>query len=140
MSPWPNAFIPYIYHQSPHPLATNPLHQTHPHFTLSNRKTALDYENKHCDLKNLGFGWLVVAMRLKEEAMVCRNEEEREEEVEEKLAQAAQIHHHNQQQLRWCTVGAGLPQQLKKVVVVGYALTSKKTKSFLQPKLERLAW
>lgn len=27
----------------------------------------------------------------------------------------------------------------KRVVVVGYALTSKKTKSFLQPKLEKLA-
>ncbi|CAM8936534.1 hypothetical protein QQ045_012492 [Rhodiola kirilowii] len=37
--------------------------------------------------------------------------------------------------------GAGLPQPatIKRVVVVGYALTSKKIKSFLQPKLERLA-
>jgi inositol-1,3,4-trisphosphate 5/6-kinase/inositol-tetrakisphosphate 1-kinase len=71
-------------------------------------------------------------MKLEEEAMACRNEEEREEE--EKLT-----HHHHQQQLQWCAVGAGLPQQLRKVVVVGYALTSKKTKSFLQPKLEGLA-
>lgn len=30
-------------------------------------------------------------------------------------------------------------QQQSKLVVVGYALTSKKTKSFLQPKLEGLA-
>lgn len=30
-------------------------------------------------------------------------------------------------------------QQLQKLVVVGYALTSKKRKSFLQPKLEVLA-
>lgn len=35
-------------------------------------------------------------------------------------------------------VGGGLPQS-KKFVVVGYALTSKKVKSFLQPKLENLA-
>lgn len=33
----------------------------------------------------------------------------------------------------------GLPQSKKFVVVVGYALTSKKVKSFLQPKLEGLA-
>ncbi|KAH6764949.1 Inositol 1 [Perilla frutescens var. hirtella] len=38
-------------------------------------------------------------------------------------------------------VGGGLspPPSTMKVVVVGYALTSKKVKSFLQPKLERLA-
>jgi inositol-1,3,4-trisphosphate 5/6-kinase/inositol-tetrakisphosphate 1-kinase len=77
-----------------------------------------------------------VAMRLKEEAMACRNEEEREREEEEEEEKLAQTH---QQQLQWCTVGAGFPQQLRKVVVVGYALTSKKTKSFLQPKLEGLA-
>lgn len=35
-------------------------------------------------------------------------------------------------------VGGGLVQS-KKTIVVGYALTSKKTKSFLQPKLECLA-
>ncbi|KAL3371754.1 hypothetical protein AABB24_008337 [Solanum stoloniferum] len=35
-------------------------------------------------------------------------------------------------------VGGGLPES-KKFVVVGYALTSKKVKSFLQPKLEGLA-
>jgi len=33
----------------------------------------------------------------------------------------------------------GSPQQQMKLVVVGYALTSKKTKSFLQPKLVGLA-
>lgn len=31
------------------------------------------------------------------------------------------------------------PSPQKKLVVVGYALTSKKTKSFLKPKLEGLA-
>ncbi|CAN4092250.1 unnamed protein product [Withania somnifera] len=36
-------------------------------------------------------------------------------------------------------VSGGLPQSKKFVVVVGYALTSKKVKSFLQPKLEGLA-
>ncbi|KAL2505581.1 Inositol-tetrakisphosphate 1-kinase 3 [Abeliophyllum distichum] len=36
-------------------------------------------------------------------------------------------------------VGGGFPPSPIKVVVVGYALTSKKTKSFLQPKLEGLA-
>lgn len=34
--------------------------------------------------------------------------------------------------------GGGFQKPMK-LVVVGYALTSKKTKSFLQPKLERLA-
>ncbi|CAK9157715.1 unnamed protein product [Ilex paraguariensis] len=41
------------------------------------------------------------------------------------------------QKQKYSVVG-GFPQP-KKVVVVGYALTSKKIKSFLQPKLERLA-
>ena len=36
------------------------------------------------------------------------------------------------------SIGGGFPQPTK-AVVVGYALTSKKTKSFLQPKLEGLA-
>ncbi|KAK3029130.1 hypothetical protein RJ639_038835 [Escallonia herrerae] len=36
------------------------------------------------------------------------------------------------------SIGGGLPQHVK-VVIVGYALTSKKIKSFLQPKLEGLA-
>lgn len=40
-------------------------------------------------------------------------------------------------QKKYSVVG-GFPQPMK-VVVVGYALTSKKTKSFLQPKLEGLA-
>lgn len=39
-----------------------------------------------------------------------------------------------------CFLGLGFPpQQRKSVVVVGYALTSKKTKSFLQPQFEGLA-
>ncbi|KAK6116281.1 hypothetical protein DH2020_049976 [Rehmannia glutinosa] len=37
------------------------------------------------------------------------------------------------------TVGGVFPPPVMKVVVVGYALTSKKIKSFLQPKFERLA-
>nr|DAD41614.1 TPA_asm: hypothetical protein HUJ06_015937 [Nelumbo nucifera] len=36
-----------------------------------------------------------------------------------------------------CSIGLGFPHPQK--LVVGYALTSKKTKSFLQPKLEGLA-
>lgn len=36
-------------------------------------------------------------------------------------------------------VGGGFLESPMKVVVVGYALTSKKIKSFLQPKLEGLA-
>ncbi|KAK4742630.1 hypothetical protein SAY87_000631 [Trapa incisa] len=38
-----------------------------------------------------------------------------------------------------CSLGLGFPLQQRKLVVVGYALTSKKTKSFMQPKLEGLA-
>ncbi|KAJ7965899.1 Inositol-tetrakisphosphate 1-kinase [Quillaja saponaria] len=68
-------------------------------------------------------------MRLKEE-MPCRimSREEKEEDEEVKMAQQ-----------QWCTVVNGAFSLQKKVVVVGYALTSKKTKSFLQPKLEGLA-
>lgn len=57
-------------------------------------------------------------------------EEERREEMEEIVAVPK----------KYAVVGGGFPQtQPMKVVVVGYALTSKKTKSFLQPKLEGLA-
>ena len=38
-----------------------------------------------------------------------------------------------------CSIGALQQQQKNVVVVVGYALTSKKVKSFLQPKFEGLA-
>nr|GMD89202.1 inositol-tetrakisphosphate 1-kinase 3-like isoform X1 [Ipomoea batatas] len=56
-------------------------------------------------------------------------EEERREEMEEIVAVPK----------KYAVVG-GFPQtQPMKVVVVGYALTSKKTKSFLQPKLQGLA-
>lgn len=42
-------------------------------------------------------------------------------------------------QNQWCpVVNAGFSSP-KRVVVVGYALTTKKIKSFLQPKLEGLA-
>ncbi|KAJ0086877.1 hypothetical protein Patl1_08750 [Pistacia atlantica] len=54
-------------------------------------------------------------MRMKEELACMSDEERREEEI------------------------IAFPQPQKKLVVVGYALTSKKTKSFLKPKLERLA-
>ncbi|KAK4560058.1 hypothetical protein RGQ29_009020 [Quercus rubra] len=66
-------------------------------------------------------------MRLKEE-MSCRNEDEREEFSEQNL---------NHQPLFFTTptLEPGFSLQ-GKPVVVGYALTSKKTKSFLQPKLE----
>uniref|UniRef100_A0A5B7AW60 Inositol-tetrakisphosphate 1-kinase n=2 Tax=Davidia involucrata TaxID=16924 RepID=A0A5B7AW60_DAVIN len=60
-------------------------------------------------------------MRLEEE-ISYKSEEESEEEM---VSQAYSI-------------GRGFPQSVK-VVVVGYALTSKKIKSFLQPKLEGLA-
>ena len=67
------------------------------------------------------------AMRLREE-MSSRNEDEREEFSEQNL---------NHQPLFFTTptLEPGFPLQ-GKPVVVGYALTSKKTKSFLQPKLK----
>lgn len=52
-------------------------------------------------------------MGLREEVVECKNEEAEGEEE--------------------------FPQHVKKVVVVGYALTSKKIKSFLKSKLEVLA-
>ncbi|XP_040996698.1 inositol-tetrakisphosphate 1-kinase 3-like isoform X1 [Juglans microcarpa x Juglans regia] len=79
-------------------------------------------------------------MGLREEEIVaCRNDDEREKDEELGLA-LAQAQQQQQQQLQWFSVGvAGSPLQSRKLVVVGYALTSKKTKSFLQPKLEGLA-
>ncbi|KAI3460108.1 hypothetical protein Pfo_016771 [Paulownia fortunei] len=58
-------------------------------------------------------------------------EEEKEEVGEEKMVAA-------QRKYTAAAVGGGFPPAIK-VVVVGYALTSKKIKSFLQPKFERLA-
>lgn len=52
-------------------------------------------------------------------------EVEEEEEEEEREMEMVAAH--------------GSPQQQMKLMVVGYALTSKKTKSFLQPKLVGLA-
>ncbi|CAL5383914.1 unnamed protein product [Camellia sinensis] len=71
-------------------------------------------------------------MRLNEE-IGCKEEEIEEEEEEEEgmVAQKYSIGVGG-------GGGGGFPQPMK-VVVVGYALTSKKTKSFLQPKLEGLA-
>lgn len=63
------------------------------------------------------------------EDMVLEEEEDEMRESEEEMVAAAQKKY---------SVMGGLPQSMK-VVVVGYALTSKKTKSFLQPKLEGLA-
>ncbi|XP_035547224.1 inositol-tetrakisphosphate 1-kinase 3-like isoform X1 [Juglans regia] len=79
-------------------------------------------------------------MGLREEEIVaCRNDDKREEDEELGLA-LAQAQQQQQQQLQWFAVGvAGSPLLPRKLVVVGYALTSKKTKSFLQPKLEGLA-
>ncbi|CAI9116045.1 OLC1v1017092C2 [Oldenlandia corymbosa var. corymbosa] len=65
-----------------------------------------------------------------EEEEVVRDEEEEEERLREEDEMVAV-------QRKYSAVGS-FPQTMK-VVVVGYALTSKKVKSFLQPKLEGLA-
>ena len=76
----------------------------------------------------LGFGLRCVSMRLREEVL-CRNGDGGAEE--EVVAEEVQD--------QWCpVVNAGFSSP-KRVVVVGYALTSKKIKSFLQPKLEGVA-
>ena len=68
-------------------------------------------------------------MRLREEK-TCRNGDGGEEEEEGDV---------NMGQNQRCQVlNSGFPSQ-NRLVVVGYALTSKKIKSFLQPKLEGLA-
>ncbi|KAL5705921.1 hexokinase [Ranunculus cassubicifolius] len=64
-------------------------------------------------------------MRLEGEIDYRSEEEEEEEEIMD-----------NETKTMSCSI---VPQQEKKQLVVGYALTSKKTKSFLQPKLEKLA-
>ncbi|KAL6527314.1 Inositol-tetrakisphosphate 1-kinase 3 [Orobanche gracilis] len=63
---------------------------------------------------------------------IASNKKEEKEEVEEDRMVAAQTKYTP-------TTADGVFQPVMKVVVVGYALTSKKIKSFLQPKLERLA-
>lgn len=73
-------------------------------------------------------GGEVTCNKVEEEEKV-RNEEQVEVEVEEKVVV---------QRKYTAVVEGGFPPPTK-VVVVGYALTSKKTKSFLQPKLEGLA-
>ncbi|XP_059634384.1 inositol-tetrakisphosphate 1-kinase 3-like [Cornus florida] len=60
-------------------------------------------------------------MKFKDE-IECKNQERRVEEMASQISR----------------VGGGFPPAMK-AIVVGYALTSKKTKSFLQPKLEVLA-
>lgn len=42
-------------------------------------------------------------------------------------------------QNQWCPIANARFSSPKRLVIVGYALTSKKIKSFLQPKLEGLA-
>lgn len=64
------------------------------------------------------------------EIAYIKEEEKEEEEAEEMMAA--------QRKYTAAVVGGGFPPDMK-VVVVGYALTSKKIKSFLQPKFERLA-
>lgn len=59
------------------------------------------------------------------------NDKEEKEREEEDL-----ISEHEE---RCCIGVGGFPHQSNRLVVVGYALTSKKIKSFLQPKLEGLA-
>ncbi|KAK6792613.1 hypothetical protein RDI58_011694 [Solanum bulbocastanum] len=65
-------------------------------------------------------------MRMRGEILGYKEEEDYKTEEEEVEVEEREM------------VGGGLPQS-KKFVVVGYALTSKKVKSFLQPKLEGLA-
>lgn len=86
-------------------------------------------------------------MGLEDEFVVCRNDDVTEEDEELGLApdpaqaQQQQLQLQLQQQLQRFARGVvGSPLQSRKVVVVGYALTSKKTESFLQPKLKGLAW
>lgn len=61
-------------------------------------------------------------------------------EAEERLSDEEMVAAVGQGQNKYSVLGGvtGVPPPLK-VVVVGYALTSKKVKSFLQPKLEGLA-
>lgn len=60
------------------------------------------------------------------------NGEIEEDEEEEKVAKSLNSQTYS--------TGIGFPQLQSQNLVVGYALTSKKKKSFLQPKLIRLAW
>ncbi|KAK6938025.1 Inositol-tetrakisphosphate 1-kinase, N-terminal [Dillenia turbinata] len=68
-------------------------------------------------------------MRLIEEISPLKDEEESDREVK--------LEEEREMMLESYSIGAGFPLPVK--LVVGYALTSKKTKSFLQPKLEALA-
>ncbi|KAK4434278.1 Inositol-tetrakisphosphate 1-kinase [Sesamum alatum] len=67
---------------------------------------------------------------------IAYTEEERKEEVrnEGEVEEEKMVAAHR----KYAAAGGGFPPAMK-VVVVGYALTSKKIKSFLQPKFERLA-
>ncbi|XP_016568959.1 inositol-tetrakisphosphate 1-kinase 3 isoform X1 [Capsicum annuum] len=70
-------------------------------------------------------------MRMRGEIVGYKREMEDEEEEDYSTEEM----NHREKEM----VGGGVPQSKKFVVVVGYALTSKKVMSFLQPKLEGLA-
>ncbi|PHU20596.1 Inositol-tetrakisphosphate 1-kinase 2 [Capsicum chinense] len=70
-------------------------------------------------------------MRMRGEIVGYKREMEDEEEEDYNTEEM----NHREKEM----VGGGVPQSKKFVVVVGYALTSKKVMSFLQPKLEGLA-
>lgn len=82
---------------------------------------------------------LVVGGRVEMGGEVYKTAEEEVvvKEAEERLSDEEMVAPVGQGQNKYSVVG-GIPPPMK-VVVVGYALTSKKVKSFLQPKLEGLA-
>lgn len=72
-----------------------------------------------------------------EDQLLLMSEEKRKEEITSLLLKR-DIEEDDEEEA--CSIGLGLgfsPQ--RQLVVVGYALTSKKIKSFMQPKLEVLA-
>ncbi|OWM80586.1 hypothetical protein CDL15_Pgr006616 [Punica granatum] len=77
-------------------------------------------------------------MIVKEE-MVCRNDGGEVCESGDEKISPQQMGEETFEGRNARALGLGFPIQQRKLVVVGYALTSKKTKSFLQPKLEGLA-
>ncbi|KAL2529370.1 Inositol-tetrakisphosphate 1-kinase 3 [Forsythia ovata] len=77
-------------------------------------------------------------MRMRGEIAYVKEKEEEEEEEQERNEEENKMLAAVQRKYT-SVVGGRFPPSPMKVVVVGYALTSKKTKSFLQPKLEGLA-
>lgn len=78
-------------------------------------------------------------MRMGGEIAYCKEEKEEKEAIKDRELEEEKM----VAQMRYsaAAIGGGFspPPSTMKVVVVGYALTSKKIKSFLQPKLEGLA-